>query len=53
MRDRTQSSVGASLLAKGPVKPMKLCQTDTTKKLTINPIPTNHTNDRKIAQSAR
>ena len=28
-------------------------QADTTNNPTINPIPTNHTNDRKIAQSAR
>jgi hypothetical protein len=28
-------------------------QTETTKKLTINPSPTNHISDRKIAQSAK
>ena len=49
----TESPVGAGLLAKGPAQSPQYFQADTTNNPTINPIPTNHTNDRKIAQSAR
>jgi hypothetical protein len=52
----TRSNVGASLLAMGPAQTlgfMSQAQTETKKKLRTNPTPTNHTSDRRIAQSAR
>jgi hypothetical protein len=44
--------VGASLLANRPSATPNN-QTETKKNEAINPIPTNHTSERKIAQSAR